>query len=88
LDAELWLMSLVSEALELAERKFEANKFRRRLAQRSPEDQNNLFQLSVLLAGIGEVDESLAYCRRLLELNRNHLGAAANFLLSMNYSDR
>ncbi|TWU57271.1 hypothetical protein Poly59_01780 [Rubripirellula reticaptiva] len=82
------MLPLVCETLERAERKFEAIEFRRRLAGLAPTNQINLFQLSVLLAGVGEVDESLAYCRRLLEINRHHLAAAANFLLYMNYSDR
>src|SRR5690606_19314235 len=53
-----------------------------------PAHQGNLFQLSLLLAGVGEVDESLSYCRRLLDIDARHTGAAANYLLYMNYSDR
>jgi hypothetical protein len=49
---------------------------------------DNLFQLSLLLAGVGEVEESLTYSRYLLSVDRQHLGAAANFLLYLNYSDR
>ena len=88
LDAQRTLLSLVSETLEKADRKFEAIEYRRRLAAINPFNKNNLFQLSVLLGGVGEVDESLAYCQRLLELDHDHLGAAANFLLYSNYSDK
>ncbi len=87
-DTQARLLVLVAETLERAERKFEAIEFRRQLAHLAPENKNNLFQLSVLLGGVGQVDESLAYCRRLLELDHHHLGAAANFLLYTNYSDR
>jgi len=85
---QLQLLQLVCDTLEKAERRFEAIEFRRRWAQLAPENKNNLFQTSLLLTGIGEVDESLAYSRRLLELDFDHLGAAANFLLYINYSDQ
>ncbi len=87
-EVEVQVLLLACEALQQAERKFEAIPLRRRLAQVSPGHCDNLFQLSLLLVAVGEVDESLAYCRRLLQLNPQHTGAAANFLLYMNYSDR
>ncbi len=87
-DFERQLLPLVCDTLDKADRRFEGIEFRRRLAQLEPENKHNLFQVSLLLAGVGEVDESLAYCRRLLETDRQHLAAAANFLLYINYSDR
>ncbi|WP_210421352.1 O-linked N-acetylglucosamine transferase, SPINDLY family protein [Roseimaritima ulvae] len=87
-DAQLQLLPLLCDVLQQSERKFEAIEFRRWLAALAPQHCDNLFQLSVLLAGLGEVDESLEYCRRLLQLDHRHRGAAANFLLYINYSDK
>jgi len=91
-DDELGMLvrvfSATCDTLERAGRKFESIPIRRRFAEVDPTHQGNLFQLSLLLAGVGEVDESLAYCRRLLDIDSRHTGAAANYLLYMNYSDR
>ncbi len=87
-QAQLQLLPLLCDMLQQAERKFEAIEFRRWWAALAPQHRDNLFQLSVLLAGVGEVDESLEYCRRLLQIDHRHTGAAANFLLYLNYSDR
>jgi predicted O-linked N-acetylglucosamine transferase (SPINDLY family) len=84
----LRVFTATCDELDRAERKYDSIPIRRRWAQVDPIHQGNLFQLSLLLAGVGEIDESLAYCRRLLELDARHTGAAANFLLYTNYSDR
>ncbi len=88
LEQEVKVLTLACETLASADRKFESLVCRRRLAQLQPRNLDNLFQASVLAAGIGEVDESLTYCRRLLEIDRNHTSAAANYLLYINYSDK
>ncbi|QDT13139.1 hypothetical protein [Planctomycetes bacterium K23_9] len=65
-DVLAQFLPLVCEPLERAERKFEAIEFRRRFAEIASVNENNLFQLSVLLGGVEENDESLAYYRRQL----------------------
>lgn len=87
-QAQLQVLPLLCDMLQQADRKFETIEFRRWLAALAPHNADNLFQLSVLLAGVGEVDESLEYCRQLLQLDHRHTGAAANFLLYINYSDQ
>ncbi|WP_146405991.1 O-linked N-acetylglucosamine transferase family protein [Allorhodopirellula heiligendammensis] len=82
------ILSTTCDMLDRAERKYESIPIRRRWAQVDPTHQGNLFHLSLLLAGVGEIDESLSYCRRLLDVDVRHTGAAANYLLYMNYSDR
>ncbi len=82
------VLSFACDCLEAADRKFESLPLRRLWLRHEPGHLGNLFQLSLLLAGIGEVEESLVYSRRLLDLDRRNLGSAANFLLYLNYSDR
>ncbi|WP_186775164.1 O-linked N-acetylglucosamine transferase family protein [Allorhodopirellula solitaria] len=82
------LFSATCDMLDRGERKYESIPIRRRWAQVDPRHQGNLFQLSILLAGVGETDESISYCRQLLRTDARHTGAAANYLLYMNYSDR
>lgn len=82
------VFSSTCDMLDRAERKYESIPIRRDWAQLDPTHQGNLFQLSILLAGLGEIDEALFYCRRLLNVDARHTGAAANYLLYMNYSDR
>ncbi len=82
-----WL-SRYCHAMQQAGRNFETIPWRRLWAADAPGDGANLFQLSILLAGVGEIDEALAYCRHLLRVDERHRGAAANYLLYLNYSDR
>lgn len=82
------VLSLACDCLEAADRKYESLPLRRLWLRHEPGHLGNLFQLSLLLAEIGEVEESLVYSRYLLELDRQNLGSAANFLLYLNYSDR
>lgn len=88
ITAVMRVFSTTCDMLDRAERKYESIPIRRHWAQLDPTHQGNLFQLSILLAGVGEVDEALFYCRRLLSVDARHIGAAANYLLYMNYSDR
>ncbi len=87
ITVEVPVLLLVCEAFELEGRRFDSIIHRRRLAQVVPQHLDNLFQISLLLVGVGEIDEAISYCRRLLELNPDHRGAAANYLLYLNYSD-
>jgi|GEM_PF-1353692 len=82
------VLSFACDCLEAADRKYESLPLRRLWLRHEPGHLGNLFQLSLLLAGIGEVEESLVYSRHLLDQERRNLGSAANFLLYLNYSDR
>ncbi len=87
-DEQIEALTLLCSVLEKLDRKYETIELRRRIAELVPENHQNLFQLSNLLVGIGEVDEGLTFARHLLEIDRKHLSAATNFLLYTNYSAR
>ncbi|TWU42180.1 O-linked N-acetylglucosamine transferase, SPINDLY family protein [Novipirellula artificiosorum] len=87
-DSESHLLLVACTTLEKAGRKVDSLPLRRRVLELRPSHRDNLFQLSALSALIGEIDESLTYCRELLRLDRGDSVAAANCLLYMNYSDR
>lgn len=80
--------------LEQLGRKFDAIPLRRRLVELCPEDRENQFTLANLLTGVGGTDESIALYRDLLSAGAgqshepNWDGAATNYLLNLNYSDR
>ncbi|MCG8651095.1 MAG: tetratricopeptide repeat protein, partial [Pirellulales bacterium] len=74
--------------LETLGQSFEAIPYRRRLVEICPGDRENQFMLANQLTGVGCIDESITLYRRLLEQHHDGDGAAANYLLNLNYSDR
>ncbi len=88
LPERLLFWRLECELKELVGRRFETVEARRLIAKHDLEDDRNLFALANVLTGLGEIDEALAYTRQLLSHDQNHLSAAANYLLYINYSDR
>lgn len=83
----LALAGLVT-ALEAGGHPFETVPYLRRLIELEPQAANHAFRLANVLASLGRVPEALFYCRRVLELEPTHGGAASNYLLYLNYSDR
>jgi predicted O-linked N-acetylglucosamine transferase (SPINDLY family) len=74
--------------LDRAGRKYESIPLRRMIAAREPQHTENLFQLALLSAGTGAVEEAISFAQQLIDVNVNQTGAAANLLLYLNYSDR